>query len=83
MNDTITKTHLFLNMKFDLKGHTRLKIRFFLNIFFVFLILSKIYMNVNIMNTQIFHKIEYDLKGHSRSLKALSTKFVLAHSSIH
>ena len=34
------------------------------------------------MNTQIFHTIENDLKGHSMSLKALSTKFFLAHSSI-
>ena len=65
MNDTITKTHLFLNMMFDLKGHIRLheaflclKIRFFL----FFLILSKLHMNVNIMNTQILQKLSMTSK---------------------
>ena len=55
MNDTITKTHLFLDMKFDIKGHIRLhevflclKIRFFKYFFVFFLILSKLHMNVNI-----------------------------------
>ena len=53
-------------MKFDLKGHTSLKISFFSNIFFFNFNLIRtiyMYMNINIENTQIFHKMKYDLTG--------------------
>ena len=78
MNDNFMKTQIFHNSWTSkvIEGHKRyflrLKINFFLNMFFVkYLILTKFCMNDYIIKTLFFHNMMFDLKGHIRSNKAL------------